>query len=217
MLDRRIDCDRSNLVRYGIKTAIVDDRPDRTETGRADGLQPKSIETFRQLGLADELLHKGARIYDICFWVNQPPFHSENLLTCSQAATDHSPLRRIGREIHYPPGVVDVEDPFILLVHQGMVEEVFIKDLRLRGVEVLRSTPFVSYSIDERHNMANIEAVFDDKFHSTKIMKSQFLVGCDGAHSKVRKVLLGGETGVPEPVHTEKSAWGVLDGKSKTR
>jgi 2-polyprenyl-6-methoxyphenol hydroxylase-like FAD-dependent oxidoreductase len=56
-------------VRFGINVHIIDDRPDKTATGRADGLQPKTIETFRQLGLADGLLKKGVRIYDICFWV----------------------------------------------------------------------------------------------------------------------------------------------------
>jgi 2-polyprenyl-6-methoxyphenol hydroxylase-like FAD-dependent oxidoreductase len=60
---------RSNLVRFGIKTGLLDDRPDKTSTGRADGLQPKTIETFKQLGLAGPLLQKGVRIYDICFWV----------------------------------------------------------------------------------------------------------------------------------------------------
>jgi 2-polyprenyl-6-methoxyphenol hydroxylase-like FAD-dependent oxidoreductase len=60
---------RSNLVRYGIKTTIIDDRVDKTSTGRADGLQPKTIETFKQLGLAGPLLLRGVRIYDICFWV----------------------------------------------------------------------------------------------------------------------------------------------------
>ena len=59
----------SNLVRFGIKPAIIDDRPDKTSTGRADGLQPKTIETIKQLGLGDSLLKRGVRIYDICFWV----------------------------------------------------------------------------------------------------------------------------------------------------
>lgn len=54
---------------YGINAKILDDRDDKTSTGRADGLQPKSIETFRQLRLADTLLQKGVKIYDICFWV----------------------------------------------------------------------------------------------------------------------------------------------------
>lgn len=59
-------------MRYGIKPIILDDRLDKTSTGRADGLQPKTIETFRQLGLADDLLRKGVRIHDICFWVRPP-------------------------------------------------------------------------------------------------------------------------------------------------
>ncbi|KAJ9624119.1 hypothetical protein H2203_005568 [Taxawa tesnikishii (nom. ined.)] len=60
---------RANLVRFGIKTTVLDDRPDKTSTGRADGLQPKSIETLRQMRLADSLLQRGVKIYDICFWV----------------------------------------------------------------------------------------------------------------------------------------------------
>lgn len=61
---------RSTLARYGIRSKIIDDRDDRTSTGRADGLQPKTIETFRQLRLADSLLRKGVKIWDICFWVS---------------------------------------------------------------------------------------------------------------------------------------------------
>jgi hypothetical protein len=62
---------RSTLTRYGIDAEIIDDRLDRTATGRADGLQPKSIETLRHLGLVDSLLKRGVKIYDICFWVRE--------------------------------------------------------------------------------------------------------------------------------------------------
>ena len=48
----------------------MDDRNDKTSTGRADGIQPKTIETLKQFRLADSLLKKGVRIYDICFWVS---------------------------------------------------------------------------------------------------------------------------------------------------
>lgn len=60
----------ANLVRFGIKTTVLDDRVDKTSTGRADGLQPKSIETLKQMRLADPLLQRGVRIHDICFWVS---------------------------------------------------------------------------------------------------------------------------------------------------
>lgn len=62
---------RDNLARFGIKVNIIDNRPDRTLTGRADGLQPKSIETLRQMRLVDPLLRKGVKVFDICFWVWQ--------------------------------------------------------------------------------------------------------------------------------------------------
>lgn len=54
---------------------ILDDRPDRTLAGKADGLQPKTIETFRQLRLADSLLRQSVRVYDICFWVGRTELH----------------------------------------------------------------------------------------------------------------------------------------------
>lgn len=56
-------------MRFGIQLVILDDRPDKTSTGKADGMQPKTIETFKQLRLADPLLKHGARVYDISFWV----------------------------------------------------------------------------------------------------------------------------------------------------
>lgn len=66
------DWSRDNLVRFGIRTRIIDNRPDQTSTGRADGIQPKSIETLKQMRLAEPLLRKGVKIYDIAFWVRPP-------------------------------------------------------------------------------------------------------------------------------------------------
>lgn len=71
----------TNLTRFGIDVEIVDDRPTKTSTGRADGLQPKSLETFKQMRLADSLLRRGVKVYDICFWVSLLIFVSSFLLT----------------------------------------------------------------------------------------------------------------------------------------
>ncbi|KAL2154786.1 hypothetical protein VTH82DRAFT_3462 [Thermothelomyces myriococcoides] len=184
-----------NLARYGIKVEIVDDRADQTPVGRADGLQPKSIETFRQMRLADPLLQRGVRVYDISFW----------------RSTADETLHRLGREIHYPP-VIDVLDPYLLLVHQGMVESLFIEDLKKRGVDVRRNTAFDSYSIGEDKTgplQVNCRTNVNQERRS---LLTQYLVGCDGAHSKVRKCIPEAKpVGLSQPM-----VWGVLDGELVT-
>lgn len=180
-----------NLVRFGIKTRIIDDRPDKTSTGRADGIQPKTIETLRQMRLAEPLLKKGVRIYDIAFW----------------KATSEQSLHRTGREIHYPP-VVDLLDPYILLVHQGMVEGIFEDDLNERGIQVSRDTAFVDFEYTPGSSQPVAVNCQSGVSHTNKSFYTQYVVGCDGAHSKVRKCIPGAT-----PVGSSTDAvWGVLDG-----
>ncbi|KAH7379142.1 FAD binding domain-containing protein [Phaeosphaeria sp. MPI-PUGE-AT-0046c] len=180
-----------NLVRYGIKTRIVDDRADRTSTGRADGIQPKTIETLKQMRLAEPLLRKGVRIYDIAFW----------------KSTSEKPLHRTGREIHYPP-VVDLLDPYILLVHQGMVEGIFEDDLNERGTFVTRNTAFASLDYTPMSIRPLTVNCLTDVNRSKQSFYTRYVVGCDGAHSKVRKCIPGAT-----PVGASSDAvWGVLDG-----
>ncbi|KAL8370620.1 hypothetical protein RB595_000815 [Gaeumannomyces hyphopodioides] len=185
----------TNLARFGIKVQVIDDRADQTPVGRADGLQPKTLETFRQMRLADPLLQRGVKVYDISFW----------------RSTADEPLHRLGREVHYPP-VIDVLDPYILLVHQGMVESLFIEDLKKRGIEVRRNTAFESYSACDSSTgplQVNCRAnVTQDR----KTILTSYLVGCDGAHSKVRKSIPDARpVGLSQP-----AVWGVLDGELQT-
>lgn len=185
----------ANLIRFGIKTTILDDRPSKTSTGRADGLQPKTIETLRQMRLAGPLLERGARVHDICFW----------------SSSSDSPLRRTGREAHYPP-VVDLLDPYILLVHQGMVEDIFLGDLESRGAQVKRSATFQSYTSTAEGARA-LKAIFRDPQTEQQFeLATDYLVGCDGAHSQVRRCIPGA---VAEGASSE-AIWGVLDGEIET-
>ncbi|KAF7195852.1 Phenol hydroxylase [Pseudocercospora fuligena] len=182
-----------NLVRFGIKTTIIDDRPDKTSTGRADGLQPKTIETLKQMRLADDLLKYGVKFYDICFWSSTPDV----------------PLRRTGRDLAYPPEVVDLLDPYMILNHQGSVEEVFLKDLESRGVEVLRSSAFVSAQEALGQDRA-LTISYQNRINGrVEELRADFLVGCDGAHSQVRKSIPGA---VAEGASSD-ALWGVLDGE----
>lgn len=87
-----------------------------------------------------------------------------------------------------------------------MVEDVFLDDLKIRGVEVVRSTSFSRYVETE----AGVEVECDDSLAGKpKVFTSQYVVGCDGAHSKVRKSLLD----APYEGERSNSTWGVLDGE----
>ncbi|KAF2009889.1 FAD monooxygenase-like protein [Aaosphaeria arxii CBS 175.79] len=180
-----------NLVRYGIKTQVVDNRPDATSTGRADGIQPKTIETLRQMRLADPVLRKGVKVYDIAFW----------------SSTAGKTLHRKGREVHYPPDV-DLLDPYVLLCHQGMIEDLLIKDLRERGVEVARNTAFVGYESTPASLRPMAVTCHQDVEQMRRTYRTRYIVGCDGAHSRVRKAL---PNSVPIGSSTD-AVWGVIDG-----
>ncbi|KAL3477107.1 FAD binding domain-containing protein [Aspergillus californicus] len=183
-----------NLVRFGIPILLLDDRPDKTSTGKADGMQPKTIETFRQLRLAEPLLRDGIRVYDISFWDSTPS----------------TPLSRKGRKVHYPTHLVGASDPYILLAHQGMLEDVLLDDLASRGVSVQRNSPFISCTRDPE---GKLDIIYDDRAAGTKrLVKADYLVGCDGARSAVREFIpdarLEGEM--------TNASWGVLDGEIET-
>lgn len=204
------------MARFGINVQILDDRPDQTTVGRADGLQPKTIETLQMLRLGNDLLDTGVKVFDICMW--------------SSEGNGGQGQRRVGREVHYPPNAVDVLHPFILLCHQGMVEGIFVDDLRQSGFEVHRGHRFDSFRyLDESAaGPRRLEATFhktddggseEDESATTTttttmmmLMHTDYLVGCDGARSRVRQ-------GIPKAYaegNPHDSYWGVLDGELDT-
>lgn len=119
--------------------------------------------------LADPLLQRGVRVFDISFW----------------RSTADAPLHRLGREVHYPP-VIDVLDPYILLVHQGMVEGIFVDDLRKHGKEVRRNTAFESHFVPKSGPVqvrchANVN---QDK----RTILTNYLVGCKHNQLKLYRI-----------------------------
>jgi hypothetical protein len=89
-----------------------------------------------------------------------------------------------------------------------MVEQVFVDDLQERGVEVVRNTAFVNFDYTPRGVRPLMIACNQDVSQNKKTFATRFLVGCDGAHSRVRKALPNST-----PIGASSDAvWGVLDG-----
>lgn len=132
-------------------------------------------------------------------------------LTTLQNSSQDTSLHRTGREVHYPEHV-NVKDPYILLVHQGMVEDVFLEDMLNRDVRVSRSSPFVTYAADRGPDKLLEVAYTSPKTCQIATLRSKYLVGCDGAHSRVRKSI----PGLSMEGEPSKAPWGVLDGLVST-
>lgn len=153
------------------------------------------------LRLGQDLLDTGVRVFDICMWRSE------------SGTSGQAELRRVGREVHYPAGAVDLLHPFILLCHQGMVEGMFVEDLRQSGFEVQRGNKFDSFSYEsaDEDNTA-VKAVIKKTDGTESLIQADYLVGCDGARSRVRH----GIPGTFAEGNPHDSYWGVLDGELDT-
>lgn len=191
---------RALLARFGIKVEILDDRPDQTTVGRADGLQPKTLETFQMLRLGNDLLDTGVKVFDICMWRSESTTNGQ------------AQMSRVGREVHYPPSAVDILHPFILLCHQGMVEGMFVEDLRQSGFEVQRGCKFESLRYEDEYQAGPLQATFKKLNGEEGHLSADYVVGCDGARSRVRQNI----PGTYAEGNPHDSYWGVLDGELDT-
>lgn len=184
------------LARCGVSVHVYDERTESTANGRADGLQPKTSETLTQLGLFRTIEAQAVKVYDITYWKPGP----------------NSTLVRTGRASHYPSDIVDVRNPYILLVNQGVIEKTLIDDLATRDVDVKRSQKFITYTIDEG-NEYPVQSEFKDNITGEHyVVGSKYIVGGDGARSAVRNTMPNSEFNAD--VTTLR--WAVIDGVLKS-
>lgn len=90
-----------------------------------------------------------------------------------------------------------------------MLEEVLIDDMESRGVFVTRNHRFVSCSRVKGPGQLDV-TIEDLSNNAIKTIRTEYLVGCDGARSKVRTFIPNGEL----EGEITNASWGVLDGES---
>ncbi len=179
----------------GIETMIVERMPGNIIKGKADGINTRTMEMFQAFGFADKVKRE-------TYWVNQTAFWMPD-----PANPDH--IKRVGR-------VQDVADdssemPHIL-INQARLHELFLEVMknspsRLEpdyGWEVVGVT--VDPTTDDHPVTVTLKDSVGVNWWATRTVRANYVVGCDGAHSAVRKAI-GGE------LHGDAAhqAWGVMD------
>jgi phenol 2-monooxygenase (NADPH) len=178
-----------------IETLIVERMPSNIIKGKADGINTRSMEMFQAFGFADKVKRE-------TYWVNQTAFWMPDPANPTQ-------IKRVGR-------VQDVADdssemPHIL-INQARLHELFLEVMknapsRLEpdyGWEILNVE--VDPNTDDHPVTVTLRDASGLNWGATRQVRANYVVGCDGAHSAVRKAI-GGE------LHGDAAnqAWGVMD------
>ncbi|KAI8223731.1 Aromatic hydroxylase fmpF [Colletotrichum sp. SAR 10_99] len=187
------------LARWGYKIKHIDNRAEPTPTGRADGIQPRSLDLLRNMGLKSAIMaHKPARVYEVAFW--DPPKNGTGIARTGTWASC--------------PSFIDARYPFTTLLHQGHIERVFISDLNKNGTQIQRPWTITRFTSNEAENPeypveVQLEHV-DGTAHET--VRAKYLFGGEGARSFIRNQL---QIGIKhkDPI---SHVWGVMDGVVKT-
>lgn len=182
------------LARWGYRIRHIDNRPEPTVTGRADGIQPRSLDLLRNMGLKPAIMaHKPARVYEVAFW---DPDQSSGIVRTGTWASC--------------PDFIDARYPFTTLLHQGFIERAFISDLESNGVQIQRPWTIKGFHSDEAEDaeypvQVELESVDGS---AIEVLRSKYLFSGEGARSFVRDELKIGIQHKDPIAHV----WGVMDG-----
>lgn len=181
------------LARYGLNDdslLCIDAKPGTLKSGQADGLQPRTVEVLKSLGLADEILTDGCHMEEVAFWNPSPD--KEKVIERTSIIPDVAVPARFQHEV---------------TIHQGRIERILETDLlRYSRQGVQRNTKLVGVKIDEAGD-AEFPVVADVETDGVRrTIRSKHLVGADGAHSVVRRCM-----GLKLVGESMDHIWGVVD------
>jgi 2-polyprenyl-6-methoxyphenol hydroxylase-like FAD-dependent oxidoreductase len=146
----------------GARFRIVDRSLDPAHESRALAVQARTLEILDALGLGDRLVKRGS--------------------TSTRLAI-HLGARRVASATLGPTSIATTRYPFILFVSQAETERVLGEHLSGSGVSVERGVELVRFYLSERH----VECELRHEGGREERVQASYLIGCDGAHSTVRR------------------------------
>ena len=150
------------LLAQGLRVRIIDSAADRAQESRAIGIQARTLEVLEIAGSVDEFLELGHRLHGVTLY------------------------GEAGSEIgHLDFGHIPSRYPFILTLPQSETERILGDHLRGNGLEIERQTTLVGF---EQSDFAVLARITLPDGRQEEI-SADWLLGCDGARSKVRETL----------------------------
>jgi len=152
------------LTRLGVRVRIADKAAEPGTTSRALAVQARTLEFYRQIGLADAVIEGGRKMIAANLWV-------------AGRRKAHAVLGEMGAGLS--------PFPYALIFPQDEHERLLIDRLAQAGVRVERRTELVGF--EEASDRVHARLKIADG--STETWETAYVAGCDGAHSAVRETL----------------------------
>ncbi len=148
----------------GVKPRIVDKNSGPGQASRAMAVQARTLEFYRQLGFAEELVQHGLRIDALHLWAHGRVVSQVQIADFGEGLSPY---------------------PFILSYPQDDHERLLVAHLRDARVEVEWNTELLSLQDDG----AAVQATLGHSDGTQETCAVAYLCGCDGARSTVRQSL----------------------------
>lgn len=151
-----------DLARRGLDVRIIDKATEFFAGSRGDGLQPRTLEVFEDLGVLHQVLAQGRSLPTIRVYLD------------GKFATE----RRMAEPLQPTP---DIPYPNAWVLGQSQTEAILRNRLEEFGVHVELGTELVSFTQDSDGVTVHLS--------TGEISRASYLVGADGGHSTVRRAL----------------------------
>jgi 2-polyprenyl-6-methoxyphenol hydroxylase-like FAD-dependent oxidoreductase len=153
-----------SLARLGVSFRIIDKTAEPGTTSRALVVHARTLEFYRQLGLAEAVVQQALKFAAANLWVRG---------------------RKAGRVVFGPIGEGLSPFPHLLIFPQDEHERLLIERLAQAGVRVERETELLGFE----DQGAGVRARLRRPDGTEETVVAAYLAGCDGARSTVREVL----------------------------
>ncbi|HEY2405414.1 MAG TPA: FAD-dependent monooxygenase, partial [Polyangiaceae bacterium] len=152
------------LSRLGIRVRIIDETGAPGTTSRALAMQARTLEFYRQLDIADDVVRRALRLDTVNLW--RRGVHAAQV-----------ELGAIGQGLS--------PFPFALIFPQDEHESLLIEKLLALGVTVERRTTLIG--LEERPQSVVVREQSGDGAIAT--CEANYVAGCDGARSLIRRTI----------------------------
>lgn len=149
----------TELARFGIQHRLIDQSAQPAQWSQALVVQARTLEQFEKYGIAESAVDRGRKILSASIY------------------SDHKHVLELGfDEIHS-------RYPFLLLLPQSETERLLTENLSAIGGRIERMVALESFA--QKDN--GVEAALRHADGRLELCHSDWLIGCDGAHSAVRQ------------------------------